>query len=127
MIILQAHGRRLPSVLLLVIRQDCYAKPVARTQPSSPDSRTESTAEPSSLEQAMIPQQALMKDALSPHTPSPLPAPSAVVSAAPPCAAQNSISAFVAPKTENLVPGGGLCPLRRIRARRPTRQDAQIN
>jgi len=30
--------------------------------------------EPSSLEQAMIPQQAMMKDALSPHTPSPLPA-----------------------------------------------------
>ena len=27
--------------------------------------------EPSSLEQAMIPQQALMNDALSPHTPSP--------------------------------------------------------
>src|SRR5271156_2548427 len=44
-----------------------------------------------------------------------------MVSASPPCAAQNSISAFVAPKTENQVPGGGLCPLRRIR------QDAQIN
>ena len=39
----------------------------------------------------------------------------------PPCAAPNSISAFAAPKTENPVPGGGLCPLRRIR------QDAQIN
>src|SRR5713226_206406 len=41
---------------------------------ASPDSCTESAAEPSSLEQAMIPQQAMMKDALSPHTPSPLPA-----------------------------------------------------
>src|SRR5580692_10607767 len=41
--------------------------------------------------------------------------------ASPPCAAPNSISAFVAPKMENQVPGGGLCPLRRIR------QDAQIN
>jgi hypothetical protein len=29
MIIFQAHGRRLPSVLLSVIRQDCYAKPFA--------------------------------------------------------------------------------------------------
>ena len=34
----------------------------------------------------------------------------------PPCAAPNSISAFVAPKTENQVPDGGLCPLRGIRA-----------
>jgi AAA domain len=34
----------------------------------------ESTAEHSSLEQAMIPQQAMMQNALSPHTPSPLPA-----------------------------------------------------
>ena len=47
---------------------------VAWTQPSSPDSCTESTKEPSSLEQAMIPQQTTMNDALSPHTPSPLPA-----------------------------------------------------
>src|SRR5216683_594946 len=39
---------------------------------ASPDSCTESAPEPSSLEQAMIPQQALMNDALSPHTPSPL-------------------------------------------------------
>jgi hypothetical protein len=74
MIISQDHGRRLPSVLQSAIRQDFYAKPVAWTQPSSPDSCTESTAEPSSLEQAMIPLQTMMKDALSPHTPSPLPA-----------------------------------------------------
>jgi hypothetical protein len=39
----------------------------------------------------------------------------------------NSISAFVAPMTENLVPGGGLCPRRRTSTRRSTRQDAQIN
>jgi hypothetical protein len=32
-----------------------------------------------------------------------------------------------APKTENQVPGGGLCPLRRMSTRRSTRQDAQIN
>jgi hypothetical protein len=41
---------------------------------ASPDSCTESAAEPSTLEQAMIPQQTMMKDALSPQTPSPLPA-----------------------------------------------------
>jgi hypothetical protein len=41
---------------------------------ASPDSCTESAAEPSTPEQAMIPQQAMMKDALPPHTPSPLPA-----------------------------------------------------
>ena len=43
------------------------------------------------------------------------------------CAAPNSISAFVAPKMENQVHGGGLCHLRRISTRRSTRQDAQIN
>ncbi len=32
-----------------------------------------------------------------------------------------------APKTENQVPGRGLCPLRRISAIRSTRQDAQMN
>jgi putative DNA primase/helicase len=74
MIISQDHGRRFPSVLLSAIRQDFYAKPVAWTQPSSPDSCTESTPEPSSLEQAMIPQQTMMNDALSPHPPSPFPA-----------------------------------------------------
>jgi hypothetical protein len=74
MIIPQAHGRRLPNVLLSVIRQDCYVKPVAWTQASSPDSCTESAAEPFRLEQAMIPQQAMSNDPLSPHTPSPLPA-----------------------------------------------------
>jgi putative DNA primase/helicase len=41
---------------------------------ASPDSCTEGAAGPSSLEQAMNPQQALMNDALSPHTPSPPPA-----------------------------------------------------
>ena len=41
---------------------------------ASPDSYTESAAEPSSPEQAMIPQQTMMKGALSPHTSSPLPA-----------------------------------------------------
>jgi hypothetical protein len=40
---------------------------------------------------------------------------------------ENSISAFVAPNTENQVPGGGLCLLRRISDLRSTRQDAQIN
>jgi hypothetical protein len=149
----------------------------------------------------MIPQQAMMKDTLSPHTPSPLPAdadatvtgtdivyladlqpqpverlwqhrlaagtlamlsgepgsgktwvalaiaaaltrgrdpftgeklkPATVLSASaehsPPCAAPNSISAFVAPKTENQVPDGGLCRLRRMSTLRSTRQDAQIN
>jgi hypothetical protein len=170
MIIPQAHGRRLPNVLLSVIRQDCYAKPVAWTQPSSPDPCTESAAEPFRLEQAMIPQQAVSNDPLSPHTPSPLPADAdatvtgtdivyladpqpqrvewrwqhrlaagtlAMISgepgsgktwvASPHCAPPNSISAFVAPKTENLVPGGGLCPRRRTSTRRSTRQDAQIN
>jgi hypothetical protein len=53
---------------------DCYAKPVEWTQPSSPDSCTDSAAEPFRLEQAMIPQQAMSNDPLSPHTPSPLPA-----------------------------------------------------
>ena len=48
-------------------------------------------------------------------------------SPSPHCAAPNSISASVAPKTENQVPGGGLCPLRRMSTRRSTRQDAQIN
>ena len=48
-------------------------------------------------------------------------------SPSPHCAAPNSISASVASKTENLVPGGGLCPLRRMSIRRATRQDAQIN
>ena len=52
---------------------------------------------------------------------------SAMVSASPPCAAPNSISAFVVPKTENLVPGGGLCRIWRMSAHRSTRQDAQIN
>ena len=144
MIIPQAHGRRLPSVLLSVIRQDCYAKLVAWTQPSSTDSCTESAAEPFRLEQAMIPQQAMSNDPLWPHTPSPLPADADATvtgtdmisggpdqerlgSPLPPCAAPNSISASVAPKTENQVPGGGLCPLRRISTRRSTRQDAQIN
>src|ERR1700726_3880953 len=50
-----------------------------------------------------------------------------MVSLSPHCAAPNSISAFVAPKTKNLVPGGGLCPHRRTSTRRSTRQDAQIN
>ena len=45
----------------------------------------------------------------------------------PPRAAPNSISAFVAPKTENLMSGGGLCRIRRMSALRSTRQDAQIN
>ena len=48
-------------------------------------------------------------------------------SPSPPCAAPNSISASVAPKTENQVPGGGLCHIRRMSTRRATRQDAQIN
>jgi hypothetical protein len=43
------------------------------------------------------------------------------------CAAPYPISAFVAPKMENQVAGGGLCPLRRISTHRSTRQDAQIN
>jgi hypothetical protein len=99
-------------------------------------------------------QQALMNDALPPHTPTPLAADAAatvtgthIVYLQPgsqtqasieeaaerdgvciaTCAAPKSISAFVAPKTENQVPGGGLCRLRRMSARRSTRQDAQIN
>jgi hypothetical protein len=48
-------------------------------------------------------------------------------SPSPPCAAPNSISAFVAPKTENQVPGGGPCYLRRISTGRASRQDGQIN
>jgi hypothetical protein len=39
---------------------------------------------------------------------------------------QGSIE-VVAPKTENLVPGSGLCRLRRMSALRSTRQDAQMN
>ena len=61
----------------------------------------------------MVPQQTLINDALSPHKSSTLPV--------------MQTSAFVAPKMENQVPGGGLCPLRRISTRRSTRQDAQIN
>ena len=61
MIILQHHGHLLPSVLLSAVRQHLFA-----------GSGTESTAEPSGLEQAMIPQQAMMKDAILPHKPSPL-------------------------------------------------------
>ncbi len=162
MIIPQAHGRRLPNVLLSVIRQDCYAKPVAWTQPSSPDSSTESAAEPFHPEQAMISQQAMMNDPLSPHTPSPLPADAdatvtgtdmiylaglqpqpvewlwqhrlaagtlAMLSGEPGSGktwvalaslrrAKFDIG-FVAPKTENQVPGRGLCP--------SATQDAQIN
>ena len=49
------------------------------------------------------------------------------VAPSPPCAAPNSISAFVAPKTENQVPDGGLSRLRRMSTLRSTRQDAQIN
>jgi hypothetical protein len=155
MIISQDHGRRLPTVLLSAIRQDfmpnrshggnrCCVAPghaaslsmkaeaapqngdemainrpndrfsnrafrlQASTTPAiehlsvaSPDSCTESAAEPSSPEQAMISQQAMMKDTLSPHTPS--------------------------PKTENRVPSGGLCRIRRMSTLRSTRQDAQIN
>jgi hypothetical protein len=41
---------------------------------ASPDSCAESVAEPSIPEPAMITQQAMMKDTLSPHTPSPSPA-----------------------------------------------------
>jgi hypothetical protein len=162
MIIFQDHRRRLPSVLLSAIGQDFYAKPVAWTQPSSPDSCTKSAAETSGPEQAMIPQQAMMNDALSPHTPSPLPAgadatvtgtdivdlaglqPQPVewlwqhrlkpdtalyASAEHPAAQviQPRFAAFAAPKTENQVPGGGLCRIRRISTLWSTRQDAQIN
>jgi hypothetical protein len=168
---------------------------------ASADSCTESTAEPSSLEQAMIPQQAMMNDALSPHTPSPLPAdaeatvtgtdivyltdlqpqpvewlwqhrlaagtlamlsgepgsgktwvalaiaaaltrgrdpftgeklkPDTVLYASAEHPAAQVIpprfAAFVAPKTENQVPGGGLCRIRSISTLRSTRKDAQIN
>jgi hypothetical protein len=41
--------------------------------------------------------------------------------------AKFDVSAFVAPKTENLAPGGGLCRIRRMSTLRSTRQDAQIN
>jgi len=41
--------------------------------------------------------------------------------------APNSISASAAPKTENLVSGGGLCRIRRMSTLRSARQDAQIN
>jgi hypothetical protein len=104
--------------------------------------------EPSSLEQAMIPQQALMNDALSPHTPSLLPANAHetvtgtdIVYLAclqpqpvewlrdclqPGSQTQGSIE-VVAPKTENLVPGGGFFRIRRMSALRSTRQDAQMN
>src|SRR5882757_1779306 len=62
MIILQHRRPRLPSVLLWAVGQH-FPWPLP-----SP----EGTAEPSSLEQPMTPQQAIMQDALSPHTPSPL-------------------------------------------------------
>ena len=86
----------------------------------------------------MIPQQAMMNDALSPHTPSPLPAVAdATVTGTDIVSSRageklkpatgSCASVFVAPKTENQVPGGGLCRLRRISALRSTRQDAQIN
>jgi hypothetical protein len=163
---------------------------------ASPDSCTESAAEPSSPEQAMILQQAMMKNALSPQTSSPLPADAdatvtgtdivhlaglppqpvewlwphrlaagtlAMLSGEPGSGktwvalaivaaltrgrdpftgeklkpatvlyasaehAPNSISEFVAPKTEDLVSGAGLCRIRRMSALRSTRQDAQIN
>ncbi len=48
--------------------------PIEHLSFASPDSGTESTAEPSRLEQAMILPQTMMNDALSPHTPSLLPA-----------------------------------------------------
>ncbi len=113
MIILQAHGQRLPSVLLSAIRQDSYAKPVAWTQPSSPDSCTKSTAEPPSLEQAMIR----------------LPLASETKGSIRIAALRRSkLDIRVrSSKTENQAPGGGLCPLRKMSTRRSTRQDAQIN
>jgi len=98
MIILQHHGHLLASVLLSAVRQHLFA-----------DSGTESTAEPSGLEQAMIPQQAMMKDAISPHAPSPLSA---------------DADATV---TGTDMSAGGLCRIRRMSALRSTRQDAQIN
>jgi hypothetical protein len=80
-----------------------------------------------SLEQAMTPQQALMNDALSLHTPSPLPADAdATVTGTDTVYFaglrpqpiewlwQHRLAAGLAPKTENQVPGGGLCPIRRI-------------
>jgi hypothetical protein len=79
----------------------------------------------------MIPQQALMNDALSPHTPSSLPA-----NADEPvewlwqhrlAAGTLAMLSGVDPKTENLVPGRRLCRIRRMSALRPTRQDAQMN
>jgi hypothetical protein len=169
MIIPQPHGRRLPSVLLSVIRQDCYAKPVAWTQPSSPGSCTECAVEPFRLEQAMISQQAVSNDPLSPHAPSPLPADADanvtgtdMIYRRPPASTRRMALAAQAPhrhvsdafpgvrirkdlgtlttlrrakfdigvrssKDGNQLPGGGLCPLRRMSTLRSTRQDAQIN
>jgi hypothetical protein len=82
----------------------------------------------------MIPQQVMSNDPLSPHTPSPLPADADatvtgtdMVALATLRRAKFDISALVAPKTENLVSGGGLCRIRRMSTRRSTRQDAQIN
>jgi hypothetical protein len=101
MIIRQDHGRRLPSVLLSAIGQDFYAKPVAWTQPSSPDSCTESFRRLTAAERDGV------------------------------CIATLRRAKFDigirSSKDENQVPGGGLCRLWRIRTLRSTRQDAQIN
>jgi hypothetical protein len=122
MIILYAHGQRLPSVLLSAIRQDFYAKPVAWTQPSSPDSCTGSTAEPSSLEQAMICLQpgSQTQDSIE------IAAERDGVCIATLRRAKFD-SGVRSSKTENQAPGRGLCLLRRMSTRRSTRQDAQIN
>jgi hypothetical protein len=118
----------------------------------------------------MSPQQAMMSDILSPHTPSPLPADADATVTGCPSHRRRSAQAQVCrpmaarlpatwqpdpglhrdsrrarwclhrhpaprakfdigalPRTENQVPGGGLCRLRRISTFRSTRQDAQIN
>jgi hypothetical protein len=112
----------------MVTRWPSTSPPIEHLSFASPDSRTESAAEPYSPERAMTPQQTMMNEALSPHTPSPLPADADATGtdASPPCAAPNSISEFVAPKTENQVLGG-LCRIRRMSTLRSTRQDAQMN
>jgi hypothetical protein len=187
MIISQDHRRRLPSVLLLAIRQDSYAKPSAWRQPllrcarsraASLSMNAEATPQnghqpaqqpflqssfpapglnsagdrasllcigrflhrehpwslpvriPSSLEQAMISQQALMKNALSPHTPSPLPADAHATVTGTDIATLRHAKFDSGVRSSKDGKSGAwwwTCPLRGINTRRLTRQDAQIN
>src|SRR5271156_7253428 len=95
----------------------------------------------------MTPQQALMNDAISPHTPSPLPADTHATVTGTDIVYladlqpqpvewlwQHRLAAGTLAMLsgdpgsgKTWVPGRGLCRIRRMSALRPTRQDAQMN